>query len=192
MIRIESKNFFLMGLKSIFCFMLPLLLAVTEVCFGEELFWLDGRLPPKSKSEGAWFWDEEIRHNGVASHTDGIGGGPHSHSFTTETTVKLDNDSRIIQHVLLDAENPPSGIMLIFFTGEDEEFSVYWEGEEEVFKDEYIRSWYMGYLPKSGQWSRLQIDCKELDIGDKRLNGVSYITNEGRTWWGRTVITSRD
>ncbi len=176
--------------KLFFYFILLFSMLFNGVSFAETLPWLNGRLPAESKTEGRWFWDNKVKDANMPSHTDGVAEGLHSHSFATERPIRITPTTRIIQYIILDADNPPSGIMISFSTTDDKEkeLILYWEGEEEVFKDKYTASWYMGFLPEKGAWVSLQIDCGEFDITDTKLNGASFITSGGRSWWGRTII----
>ena len=168
---------------------LALLLILTSTCFAEEIAWIDGRLPPGSTAEGSWLWNEAVKQDEMSSHTDAQEEGLKIHSFTTEKTVMLDKDSKIFQYIFIDPKARPSGIMMKLFL-DSEELSLYWENDEEAFVhlNEYITAWYMGPIPAAAQWIGLEIDCKEFDIEPTGLKGISFITNNGKLWWGKTVI----
>jgi len=157
----------------------------------EKRVWIEGKLPGSFKTEGAWIWDEAVSRTESASHTDEE--GKNVHSFKTDSTVEINKDSDIIQYILLDPDKTPSGIMVKFLLSDDKEISVYWEGDEEVFSytKEYITAWYMGLIPQAGEWVRLDIDCKELDIEKEELIGISFIVNNGKMWWGETIIKNQ-
>ncbi|MFH1867382.1 MAG: hypothetical protein ABH843_00300 [Candidatus Omnitrophota bacterium] len=176
--------------KIFFLFCLLSFFLTAEVSYAKSILWLDGKLPPDSQSEGLWIWDNDKKHDNIASHASGISQGMQSHSFVTHPGVEVNSGSKIIQYVFIDAEKPPSGIMIIFSVSEGDDISTYWEQGQEVFKGMYITSWYMGTLPDKGEWRELIIDCRELDIENLRLNGASFITSDGRAWWGRTVIVN--
>ena len=157
------------------------------------VIWINGELPGNSSTEGDWTWSNEVTHDGVNAHEEGITKGIEAYLFRTDSTVRLNQDSKVIQYVNLDPENMPSGIMLKFFLTPDKEINLYWEGEKEAFVelDEYITAWYMGFIPEPGKWIGLEIDCKELDIKDAELAGMEFIINSGRVWWGKTVIINQ-
>jgi len=166
------------------------LLALPEA-FGEEVEWVAGRLPDSAIVKGEWLWDEAVAQDGIIAHTDKEYKDRNIRSFIVDSNISLNEDSKIIQYIYLDIEEPPLGIMLKLSLNEFEEpVSIYWEGDEEVFADmnEYITAWYMDALPEPGQWVRLEIDCDELELADTQLNGMSFVTHGGRAWWGRTVI----
>lgn len=202
-----KKVEFLTGFKLVFSLALIFSLGVIGFSFGEvptieantadqteEMVWIDGKLPAMSKTKGEWFWDENMKQNGVSSHTSGVKEAARSHSFRTDEGIGINKDSRVIQYVFLDPKDSPSGIMMKFFLNGASQISAYWEGEEEVFADtdEYLTAWYMGPLPKKGEWARLEIDFKELDIKEEQLEGICFIRIGGRLWWGRTVIVRQN
>lgn len=157
------------------------------------IVWINGMLPGLAQTEGQWQWDTDKRDDDVASHTDTAADtGLLRHSFTTDASIKITKDSKIIQYVSLEPKNKTKGIMLrLKFKDIKDDISCYWEGPEEAFVDmkEYITAWYIGVLPKENKWVELMIDCKELDIPDQsELEGMGFITRGGRVWWGKTII----
>jgi len=158
--------------------------------FPATITWINGELPDNSSTEGDWLWSDDVTHGEVKVHGEGITRGIEGHLFRTDSIVKLNKSSKVIQYVNIDSENMPSGIMLKFFLSPDKEINLYWEGKEEAFVelDEYITAWYMGFIPEPGKWIGLEIDCKELDIKDAELVGMEFIINSGRAWWGETMI----
>jgi len=154
--------------------------------------WVSGELPGKFSAEGDWIWNGEVTHNEVSTHKNSTGKGIEAHGFRTDAIVGLNQESKVIQYVNLDVDNMPSGIMLKLFLAAGKDIILYWEGYEEVFVelDEYIAAWYMGFIPKPGIWTGLEIDCRGLDIKSAELLGMEFITNNGIAWWGETVIIS--
>ena len=158
-----------------------------------RVIWISGGLPGNYLIEGNWVWSNEVTRGGIGTHEEGITKGIESHLFRTDSIVRLSQDSKIIQYVNLDPENMPSGIMLKFFLNSDKEINIYWEGEDESFValDEYITAWYMGFIPNPGRWIGLEINCAELDIEDDELAGMEFVVNNGRAWWGETIIINQ-
>lgn len=153
--------------------------------------WIDDSLPEDATTTGEWLWVQDIKFNGSASHTDGVASGLHSHSFKVAEPVILNKNSVIEQYVYLDPANPPTkGIMLKLIAPDGKETDLYWEGEEEVFigTAEYMEAWYMGFLPEAGKWQKLTIKMEELEIAPFELSGISFVTYDGRSCWGSTVI----
>jgi len=177
---------------TIFSFSTPAV--AEEVATGaitDEIVLVAGKLPDAAITEGDWVWDEAVVQDGIISHTDLSHEGRNTRSFTTSSKVSLGENSKVVQYIFLDAENPPLGIMLkLKIEGLEDAISLYWEGDKEVFADmnEYITAWYMGVLPEAGKWVELIIDCKELELEKAGLSGMSFIAHEGKVWWGKTII----
>ncbi|MFC1807347.1 hypothetical protein ACFL0T_03145 [Candidatus Omnitrophota bacterium] len=166
-------------------------------CIGQEfnvgpskIEWINGDLPGISTTEGEWIWSDQVLHLGAATHLSINDGGLHSHSFITDLSVDLDKETQIKQYVYIDNKERPSGLMIRFYTAEDKELTVYWEDDKEVFarEKEYVTAWYMGTLPDAGSWTLLDIDFKEFDLKKTKLKGASFISSEGKMYWGKTII----
>ncbi len=159
-----------------------------ETAKPNETIILDDALPAGSTQEGEWIWDNSLRFSGTDSHTSTPKEGVNQHSFNINP-IKLKGGSYIIQYVYLDPQDPPKGIMMKFNLSDGKQAGVYWEAEEEVFdikEEEDI--WYIGFLPKKGEWVKLDIPVDDIDIQDKELTGISYICYSGRLWWDYTSI----
>lgn len=156
----------------------------------DTLVWAEDNLPKDATTAGEWTWVQDIKFSGRSSHTDGIKKGLHFHYFKTPVPITLNKDSIIEQFVYLDLNNPPRGIMLKLIALDGEDIDLYWEAEEEVFVDavEYMKAWYMGFLPEAGSWQKLVIKMQEVEVTSLELIGISFITFDGRSYWDRTVI----
>jgi hypothetical protein len=155
-----------------------------------HIIWIAGSLPEGSIEQGNWIWDQKFTHDGAITHTQISKDHIDRRSFLVKDAIGTDEKSGLVQYVYLDPKNAPEGIMLklIFSSGEEQVF--YWEGYEEAFVelDEYIHAWYMGFIPDSGKWVRLFIDFRELDKPKAEITGMEFILNNGRAWWGTTII----
>ncbi|MBN1405853.1 MAG: hypothetical protein JW946_04970, partial [Candidatus Omnitrophica bacterium] len=154
--------------------------------------WLEDSVPEGAAVSGSWAWEKEQVYSGEAAHTDGVKKGIHEHSFRVKTPINLQPDSVIEQYVYLDLANPPKGIMIKIIPNEGKEITLYWEGEEEVFADtaEYMEAWYMGVISEAGKWEKLTIRLSELEIAPLSINGISFITYDGKSYWDATIVTN--
>lgn len=158
-----------------------------------ETIILDDSLPVNSQQEGEWLWDSNLKFSGSSSHTSTPKEGLNQHSFKMASPLKIKEGAYLIQYVYLDPENPPKGIMLKFNLSDGKEAGVYWEGEEEVFDiKEEEPVWYIGFLPKKGEWVKLDIPIDDLEIQDRELIGISYINYSGKVFWDNTAISEEE
>ena len=50
----------------------------------------------------------------------------------------------------------------------------------------------LGKLPSSGTWVKLDIPIKKLNASGKLIDGVAFAHEEGRVWWSKSCLTTRD
>jgi hypothetical protein len=50
----------------------------------------------------------------------------------------------------------------------------------------------MGPLPSPGQWLKLEVPLDKLGVTGKLIDGVGFLHDDGRVWWGRTSIVGPD
>jgi hypothetical protein len=159
-----------------------------ELAKSSQAVIVDDALPADSTQEGEWIWDNALKFSGASSHTSTPKEGINQSSFNMKP-LKLKEGSYIIQYVYLDPQDPPKGIMMKFNLSDGRQAGVYWEAEEEVFDiKEEEDTWYIGFLPKKGEWVKLDIPVDDIDIQDKELTGISYIYYSGKLWWDYTSI----
>jgi hypothetical protein len=48
----------------------------------------------------------------------------------------------------------------------------------------------MGALPKPGEWTRLEVSLADIGIAGELVDGIGFIHDGGRVFWGRTTIES--
>jgi len=187
--------------KFIFVLLLVTHLVLSRECLAKDnivssekpaigMRWMDGAFPGTVETQGRWFWDENMKHEGIMSHTVAASELVNRHSFSTDSIVPVGSQTKIVQYLFLDEKVTPSGIMMKFMMEGDRQLAVYWEDDEEVFADmeEYIAAWYMGRLPESGRWIEAVVNLAEMDIAEDQIKGVEFIVYDGRVWWGETVI----
>ncbi|MFH0772340.1 MAG: hypothetical protein V1933_06950 [Candidatus Omnitrophota bacterium] len=152
---------------------------------------VDDALISGSSIEGVWVWDSALKCSGEKSHTEPAAKGITQHSCVINP-IRILPDSVIEQHVYLDPNNMPKGIMLKFrfeSDGNEGEIGVYREGEEEVFifnNDEPML--YEGTLPNAGRWEKLEVCCDDLGLIGANLTGISFVTFGGKVNWDLTRI----
>jgi hypothetical protein len=154
-----------------------------------------GSVPEGATAIGTWTWDDTHPFGAAPSHTSGVVDGPHKHYFIhAAQPLALGSDDNIVQYVYLDPDNPPSEIVLQFYTGDgDGERRVYWgtdllqTGGQAGTQALYPQ----GALPETGTWVRLRLPAGQIDLSGKQVNGVLFGSYGGRVWWGSTTTSSR-
>lgn len=155
--------------------------------------WVDEDLPVGSTQIGDWQWNTEIKYSGEASHTDPGGNGTHGHYFIhADRTLTVGSGDNIIQYVYLDPSDPPSQILLQFYTENgDGEHRAYW-GYNRIQtggKSGTASLFYMGRLPTVGKWIRLKIPASTVGVGGKEIKGIAFATYNGKAYWDKTTTS---
>ncbi|HVO33005.1 MAG TPA: FlgD immunoglobulin-like domain containing protein, partial [Elusimicrobiota bacterium] len=144
-----------------------------------------------------WSFVQGLAYSGPTSHTDPFTDaypGARLHYFAQASPpYALNPGDNIVQYVYLSPSNPPSEIMLQFYTGNgDGEHRAYW-GANRIQTSATSGTpalYYMGALPPVGQWIRLRIPASLVGLDGKSLSGVAYGAYGGRANWDKTTSSS--
>ncbi len=88
----------------------------------------------------------------------------------------------------LDPDHPPQAVMLQWNDG-DWNQRAYW--------GQNLINWgtngtssrrYMGHLPASGGWVRLEVPAAQVGLAGKTVNGLAFTLYGGRAWWDRAGV----
>ncbi|MGA1867764.1 MAG: OmpL47-type beta-barrel domain-containing protein [bacterium] len=145
-----------------------------------------------------WEWSNTLKYSGVRSHTHEarIGAGYHYFIHPTESLNIGGNNTyntNLIQYVYLDPEDPPTQIMLQYYTGYGNgERRVYW-GNNKINlggTDGTISQLRMDSLPPVGKWIRLKIPARLLELEGEEIRGITFATYDGTAYWDKTTTSS--
>jgi len=157
--------------------------------------WVDDFIPAGSKPIDTWEWVTNIRYSGTKSHTNLLKDGVQGHYFICpDSPLYLSENDNIVQYIYLSPENPPLEILLQFYTenGNGEHRGYWGENLIQTGGIEGTASLkYMGKLPETGKWIRLIIPSAYLDLSEKQVRGIAYVSYHGKVWWDRTTKSSK-
>jgi hypothetical protein len=110
--------------------------------------------------------------------------GVHQHYFYQATaTLSVGTGDTLFAYVYLDPANPPTEVMLQFYDGTFEH-RAYWGANQIPFgADNTASKRYMGPLPATGQWVRLEVPASQVALEGKVLNGIAFTLYGGRATW---------
>jgi len=165
--------------------------------------WVDDTLPTGSTTMEMWEWDTTISYSGLKSHTDAGGDGTHGHYFIhADKTLSLSANDNIIQYVYLDPADPPSEVLLQFYTDDgDGEHRAYWKysSSDHIGSESSINTggqdgtkslYYMGIITETGKWIRLKIPVSVIGLSENEIKGVAFVTYDGKACWDKTTKSS--
>jgi uncharacterized protein YegL len=178
------------------------LTSVTAIVSGlttGDTVWVDDSLPRGATPSGDWYWVDSnpAAIMGGVSHQSKITGhsGPpypeanYGHSFEGATAkLPINVGDKLFTYVFLDPNNVPNEIMLQWNDG-TWEHRAYW-GADNISSEGPARS-FMGALPPSGQWVRLEVPASWVGLEGKTLNGMAFRVEGGRATWDRSGKTTQ-
>ena len=168
--------------------------------------WFHSRLPagavPATFNEDAWHWtarDPEpygAKGQSGASHWSAATAGLHGHEFTdaTETLAPRFGDV-LFAYVFLDVAYPPQYVVLQWTAGTDREHRAFWGAEAappgidaRALGTPALRR--AADLPPTGRWIRLEVSCADVDLQDKKIDGMAFSVVDGSAAWGPAGLSA--
>jgi hypothetical protein len=115
---------------------------------------------------------------GNLAHQSNISSGYHQHYFFGATnTLVVNTGDTLIAYVYIDPANIPAEIMLQWHSGNGWENRAYW-GANTIGTGVYL-----GPLPATGQWVRLEVPASSVGLEGATLDGMAFTLFGGRATW---------
>jgi hypothetical protein len=152
--------------------------------------WVGDSLPegavPTGYYEG-WNWvdsDPTPISDSYAHQSALIPNDVHQHYFTGATeTLTVNAGDTLFAYVYLDPANPPSEVMLQWNDG-TWEHRAYWGANQLPWGTNGTNSRrYMGPLPATDQWVRLEVPASAVGLEGRTLNGMAFTLYGGMATW---------
>ncbi|HKR00783.1 MAG TPA: carboxypeptidase regulatory-like domain-containing protein, partial [Pyrinomonadaceae bacterium] len=103
--------------------------------------------------------------------------------YSSVETLTINAGDKLIAYVYLDPVNTPSEIMLQWNDG-SWEHRAYWGANNIALGTDGTESRrYMGALPTTGQWVRLEVPASQVGLEGRSLQGLSFCLFGGRATW---------
>jgi len=151
--------------------------------------WVDDALPAGATPVGmsdSWTWvsSNPTPFSGALAHQSSLAAGAHQHYFYNATaTLAVGVGDTLFAYVYLDPANPPSELMLQWNDG-SWEHRAYWGANLLPWgSDGTVSRRYMGVLPPTGQWVRLNVPAAQVGLEGRTLNGMAFSLYDGRATW---------
>ncbi|MBL8208014.1 MAG: RHS repeat-associated core domain-containing protein, partial [Blastocatellia bacterium] len=160
--------------------------------------WVEDSLPTGAVAVGdadGWNWvtASPAAFSGSSSHQSANLTGVHQHYFYgATTTLTPSSGENLYAWVYLDPTNPPTEVMLQWNNG-DWEHRAYWGANQIGWGVDGTNSRrYMGALPATGGWVRLEVPASQVGLVGSTINGMAFSLYGGKATWdraGKTAIT---
>src|SRR5205085_4432902 len=112
---------------------------------------------------------------GSVAHQSSIGAGLHQHYFYGATSqLGINTGDSLYAYVYLDPANVPSELMLQWFNGTWEHRAFWGANSIGYGTDGTPGRVYMGPLPASGKWVRLQVTASHVGLDASTLSGMAF------------------
>ena len=162
--------------------------------------WVDDALPAgasgSSSGGDSWNWvtSGPAPFSGAKAHQSNLASGLHEHSFNwASATMPVTTGDKLFAYVYLDPANPPTEIMISWLAG-NWEHRAYWGGDQITYGTNATASRrYVGNLPATGQWVRLEVPASQVGLEGQSVTGMSFSLFGGRATWdyaGRASASS--
>ena len=168
-------------------------LTITDDDVG-DIAWIDDALPAGATPAGTWNWvsSAPAPYSGALAHQSTLAAGVHQHYFSNAAApLQVQTDDTLYAYVYLDPDNPPSEVMLQWSVGGSWERRAYWGANLINFGTNGTNSRrYMGPLPATGQWVRLEVSASAVGLEGMAVDGMAFTLFDGRATWDATGVTS--
>jgi hypothetical protein len=156
-----------------------------------DVVWVEDAVPAGSITSGdaeGWNWvsSNPSPVSGTSAHQSNIAGGLHQHLFESATNgLAINTGEKLIAYVYLDPANPPTEIMLQWNDG-SWEHRAYWGANSITWGTNNTNSRrYMGALPTTGGWVRLEVPASQVGLEGHTINGIAFTLYGGGATWDR-------
>lgn len=164
--------------------------------------WVDDSLPTGAggASDGgdSWTWISSgpAPFSGKSAHQSALKAGLHEHYFNwASQTLTANSNDTLFAYVYLDPANPPTEIMIGWNTMSGSwEHRAYWGANKiDYGTDGTASRHYMGALPATGGWVRLEVPASAVGFNGETLQGMDYALYDGKATWdyaGKAAIST--
>ena len=171
-------------------FMVPVVMATA--LHAADVVWVEDSTPVGAIEQGegeGWHWETTYPppFSGTVSHTSSLVAGRHQHYFSGATnTLFVGAGERLFAYVYLDPVNRPAQVMLQWNDGWSWEHRAYWGANLIPFgNDGTMSRRYIGPLPETGNWVRLEVAASLVGLEGQTLNGMAFTLFDGQAAWDR-------
>jgi hypothetical protein len=154
--------------------------------------WVDDALPTGASGGGSagdsWNWvSSPAPYSGTVAHQSAIAAGLHEHYFSwSSATLSVATGDTLFTYVYLDPANPPTELMLSW-SADNWEHRAYWGANSITYgADGTASRRYIGALPPTGQWVRLEVPASAVALEGQTITGMSFSLFGGRATWDYT------
>jgi len=164
-----------------------------------DTVWVEDSVPAGAITTSSgwepWTWvgENPSPTSGALAHQSPVTAGTHQHCFYY-ATAKLDvyQGDTVFAYVYLDPTNPPTEVMLQWRENGSWEHRAYWGANSIAWGTNGTASRrFMGALPATGQWVRLEVPAADVGLEGKTLDGMAFTLYGGAATWDKAGKNGR-
>lgn len=151
--------------------------------------WFTDSLPKDAVLAGEWRWEASVgMRQARRAHSSPASSGTSAHSFSVpKDTITVHKGEVLFVDVQLDPTQVPEAILVQWHDDSDNlEHRAFWGADRFTSLGTLGTAGRLprGPLPRPGEWVRLEVPAKDLDLEGKRIKGMSFLVFQGRALWG--------
>lgn len=158
-----------------------------------DVVWVEDGVPAGATEFGdgeGWNWYGSAAYpspfSGSFAHHSNLLQGMHQHYFYGATdALTVNSGEALVAYVFLDPMNPPTQVMLQWWDqAEGWEHRAYWGANHLPWGADATQSRrYMGGLPATGQWVRLEVPAGLVGLEGRAVRGMAFTLYGGQAAW---------
>lgn len=164
----------------------------------QDSVWVEDSVPAGATTVGdneSWSFvsSNPLPFYGSSAHQSAVYSTLHQHYFYGATeTFRVNSSDVLFAYIYLDPSNPPQEIMLQWNSG-DWLHRAYWGANLIGWGTDGTSSRrYMGPLPPTGKWVRLEVPAASVGLNGLNLNGMAFTLYGGRATWDRSGASKNE
>ncbi len=162
---------------------------VATACRPIDVVWVDDSIPlggndGSSVTPWTWVTNNPTPFSATRASQSASESGIHQQYFQSVTnTLVIHTNDTLICYAYLDPTNTPGEVMLQWNDG-SWEHRAYWGANSIPWgANATAARHYMGALPPTGQWVRLEVPAGVVELEGHTLNGMAFTLYDGRATW---------
>ena len=164
--------------------------AITVSTNATSTIWMDDDTPHEALLTGfggdSWNWvtSNPTPFSGTRAHQSSNNSGTHQHVFKyVSSALPIFAGDTLFAYVYLDTVNVPTEVMLEWNDGSFEHRAYWGDNSISLGTDGTASRRYMGPLPATGRWVRLEVPASLVGLEGSRVSGMGFTLFGGMATW---------
>jgi len=158
-----------------------------------NIVWVEDSIPSGATERGTWNWvsSAPTPYSGSLCHKSVSGTAVQYQGFTTEeSTLTVSTGDKLYAYVYLDPGAAPTEVVLEFLIEPGSSTTAFTNARRARWGSDVIswytsdpKTYYIGSLPATGGWARLEVSASALGLEGRPLFGLTFVIDTGGASW---------